>query len=115
MVYKIDKGRNYGWSVQEGKHPFRPERKKGPTPILEPVVEHSHTDFRSITGGFVYHGERLPELRGQYVYGDFDTGRIWAFRYSATATSSPAPGTPSSWAAGRSPIIASWPAPPTAS
>jgi uncharacterized repeat protein (TIGR03806 family) len=79
MVYKIQKGGNYGWSVQEGTHPFRPERKKGPTPILNPVVEHPHSDFRSITGGFVYHGKRLPNLEGAYIYGDFDTGRIWMY------------------------------------
>jgi uncharacterized repeat protein (TIGR03806 family) len=79
MIYKVEKGGNYGWSVQEGTHPFRPERKKGPTPILTPVVEHSHSDFRSITGGFVYRGERLKELQGGYIYGDFDTGRIWWF------------------------------------
>ncbi len=79
MIYKIQKGGNYGWSVMEGTHEFRPERKKGPTPILKPVVEHSHTDFRSITGGYVYHGKRLPELLGSYIYGDFDTGRVWAF------------------------------------
>lgn len=80
MIYKVEKGGNYGWSVMEGTHDFRPERKKGPTPIIKPVVEHSHSDFRSITGGFVYHGKRLPELEGQYIYGDFDTGRIWAFQ-----------------------------------
>jgi uncharacterized repeat protein (TIGR03806 family) len=79
MVYKIEKGGNYGWSVMEGNHPFRPERKKGPTPIIPPVVEHSHSDFRSITGGFVYHGKRLAELAGAYIYGDFDTGRIWMY------------------------------------
>ncbi len=81
MVYKIERGGNYGWSVQEGSHPFRPERKLGPTPILPPVVEHSHTDFRSLTGGYVYHGKRLKELKGAYIYGDFDTGRVWSFRY----------------------------------
>jgi uncharacterized repeat protein (TIGR03806 family) len=77
MIYKIQKGGNYGWSVQEGTHPFRPERKLGPTPILKPVIEHPHSDFRSITGGFVSHGKRLPELKGRYLYGDFDTGRVW--------------------------------------
>jgi uncharacterized repeat protein (TIGR03806 family) len=80
-ILKIEKGGNYGWSVMEGTHPFRPERAKGPTPILPPVAEHPHSDFRSITGGYVYHGKRLPELAGAYVYGDFDTGRVWGLRH----------------------------------
>lgn len=80
MVYAIERGGNYGWSVQEGLHLFRPERKPGPTPILKPVIEHSHSDFRSITGGYVYHGKKLPELGGHYLYADFDTGRIWSFK-----------------------------------
>lgn len=85
MVYLIQKGGNYGWSVTEGSHPFRPERKKGPTPILKPVLEHHHTEARSITGGFVYRGKKLPDLKGAYVYGDFDTGRVWSLRYDKKA------------------------------
>jgi len=82
MIYRIQKGGNYGWSVKEGTHDFRPERKLGPTPILKPVAEHPHSDFRSITGGFVYRGKRLTELNyvPTYVYGDFDTGRIWVLQ-----------------------------------
>ena len=83
MIYRIQKGGNYGWSVQEGTHPFRPQRQKGPTPILKPIVEHSHEDFRSITGGFVYHGTRLPKLTGKYIYGGYDTGRVWGFRFQS--------------------------------
>jgi uncharacterized repeat protein (TIGR03806 family) len=82
-VYKIEKGGNYGWSVNEGSHPFRPERKKGPTPILSPIVEHNHTEFRSLTGGFIYHGAKNKDLQGAYIYGDFDTGRVWMLRYDA--------------------------------
>jgi putative heme-binding domain-containing protein len=81
QIYRIERGGNYGWSVVEGSHPFRPERKRGPTPILMPVVEHDHANFRSITGGFVYHGRRLKDLQGAYIYGDYDTGRIWMLRY----------------------------------
>src|SRR5262249_54554906 len=40
----------------------------------------------SITGGFVYRGKRLEELVGHYIYGDFDTGRIWCFRYGEQIT-----------------------------
>jgi uncharacterized repeat protein (TIGR03806 family) len=79
-VHRIQKGGNYGWSVKEGTHDFRPERPKGPDAILPPVFEHSHSEFRSLTGGYVYRGSRLKDLVGAYVYGDFDTGRIWALR-----------------------------------
>lgn len=77
QVYLITRGGNYGWSAMEGNNPVLLERK-GPTPISPPVVTHSHTEAASMTGGFVYHGKRLPELEGAYVYGDYETGKIWA-------------------------------------
>jgi uncharacterized repeat protein (TIGR03806 family) len=86
-VYRIQKGGNYGWSVREGSHPFRIDRKVGPTPVLPPVVEHPHSEFRSLTGGYVYHAKRLPELKGAYVYGDYDTGRVWMLRYDGKKVS----------------------------
>jgi uncharacterized repeat protein (TIGR03806 family) len=81
MLYLVEKGGNYGWSVNEGSHPFLPERPKGPTPILPPLVEHPHSDFRSITGGHVYEAAEPADLHGNYVYGDYDTGRIWGLKY----------------------------------
>ena len=81
QIFIVERGGNYGWSVMEGSHPFRPERPRGPSPFVAPIVEHNHTEFRSITGGVMYHGDRLPGLKGAYVYGDYDTGQIWAFRY----------------------------------
>lgn len=81
MVYVIQRGGNYGWSVNEGKHPFRPERPKGPGDFQQPLVEHPHSDFRSITGGYVYRSDRIPELNGAYIYGDYDTGKLWSLKY----------------------------------
>lgn len=81
MVYVVAKGGNYGWSVTEGSHPFRPQRKKGPTPILKPLFEHAHSEARSLTGGYVYRSTRLAGLSGAYIYADYDTGKIWALRY----------------------------------
>ncbi|MDA0835909.1 MAG: PQQ-dependent sugar dehydrogenase [Planctomycetota bacterium] len=81
MIWLVEKGGNYGWSVQEGSHPFHPEKPVGPGPILPPVVEHHHTECRSITGGYMYNGEKHPELKGVYFYGDHEYGTIWGFRY----------------------------------
>jgi glucose/arabinose dehydrogenase len=81
QAFLVQRGANYGWSVMEGSHPFYPNRKAGPTPISPPTVEHPHSEMRSLTGGVVYHGERLPELRGAYLYGDWSTGRIWGVKH----------------------------------
>ena len=85
MIELSEKGANHGWSVTEGSHPFHPNAKRGPTPIVPPVIEHHHTVCRSITGGYVYQGTKFPELRGAYVYGDYEYGKMWALRYDAKA------------------------------
>lgn len=76
-VYLIKRGENYGWCATEGNNVLFPELK-GPTPITPPIATHSHSEAASITGGFVYHGKAFPELEGAYVYGDYETGKIWA-------------------------------------
>lgn len=81
MIYRVEKGGNYGWPIMEGPQPALPESPRGPTPILPPTVSHPHSEAASITGGYVYRGSRLPELKGAYVYGDFQTGRVWALRH----------------------------------
>jgi uncharacterized repeat protein (TIGR03806 family) len=43
-------------------------------------MTHPHSEAASITGGYVYHGTRLPELAGAYIYGDYQTGIVWALR-----------------------------------
>jgi len=83
-AYLIQRGANYGWSVYEGSHPFYPNRKLGPTPLVQPTVEHPHSEARSLTGGIVYYGKRHPELVGAYIYGDYSTGKIWAIRHDGT-------------------------------
>lgn len=78
LVHKAD---NYGWSVYEGRHPFHIHRRRGPTPIVPPTIEHPHSEFRSLTGGVVYYGAKFPELEGMYLYGDYSTGKIWGARH----------------------------------
>lgn len=81
MVYKVRKGGNYGWSITEGRQPVKPDQKIGPAPILAPTIEVSHTIGTSITGGYVYRGKKFPELTGAYVFGDWETRRIWAAKF----------------------------------
>jgi len=77
----IVNGGNYGWSVREGKHAF-PRRQKvtSKVPRIDPIAEYNHTEGKSITGGYVYRGTKYPSLSGLYLYGDFETGRLWALR-----------------------------------
>ncbi len=81
MVYRIRRGGNYGWSVMEGRQAVRPGAKRGPTPILPPTLDFPHTEAASITGGYVYRGSRLKELRGAYICGDWVTRKYWATRF----------------------------------
>ena len=84
LVDRVVKGGNYGWSIVEGRQPVHPEGRKGPTPILPPTAEHPHSEAASITGGYVYRGARLAGLKGIYVYGDFQSGKLWGLRHDGT-------------------------------
>ena len=80
LIFRVEKGSNYGWSIMEGNHPVQPSLEKGPGSFKPPVVEHPHSEAASITGGYVYRGKRLPELQGAYIYGDYETGKIWGLK-----------------------------------
>lgn len=86
-VHLIRKGHNYGWSTFEGTHPFKRNRPlAGPTPRLTPpIIELPHSEARSVIGGFVYRGKALPALFDHYVFGDYATGAVWAFKWDGTA------------------------------
>jgi uncharacterized repeat protein (TIGR03806 family) len=80
LVDKVERGGNYGWSVVEGPQPVNVEARRGPAPVLPTLKVHPHSEAASITGGYVYRGTSLPGLSGEYIYGDFQTGIIWALR-----------------------------------
>ncbi len=74
----IVKGGNYGWNLREGRHDFK--RGDAAPELIEPVGEYPRGLGVSITGGYVYRGKAIAGLQGAYVYGDFQSGRIWALR-----------------------------------
>jgi glucose/arabinose dehydrogenase len=72
-------GENHGWNRIEGDKCFRKktcDRRK----MTAPVWSYEHgIEGRSVTGGYVYRGKAIPKLVGHYIFGDFVSGRIWAF------------------------------------
>ena len=79
----IVKGGNYGWSLREGLHKFGPKGSEPRKDLIEPIWEYHHNIGKSITGGEVYHGKRVPELEGHYIYADYVSGKVWALKYDA--------------------------------
>lgn len=80
----IHRGRNYGWNVQEGFECFRSSNCDSDDLDL-PVLQYGRSAGVSVTGGYVYRGQRLGDLYGAYVYADFGSRRIWAIRHDGTA------------------------------
>ncbi len=89
----VNNGGNYGWMRLEGYwvagrwrggalneiHPLSDEildgrQKDG---FTYPVAMYDHDEGRAISSGFAYHG-KIAALRGKYVFGDINNGRILA-------------------------------------
>jgi quinoprotein glucose dehydrogenase len=80
----ITKGGNYGWNLREGMHKFK-EGSDAKPELIEPIWEYHHTVGKSITGGVVYRGKKVPKLEGCYLYGDFVSGKLWGLKYDEKA------------------------------
>jgi hypothetical protein len=76
-------GENYGWDIFEGTSCFEPDPLPDcpdpPVGFTAPVLEYSHGQGCSVTGGFVYRGCRMPDLHGTYFYADYCTAFVRTF------------------------------------
>jgi glucose/arabinose dehydrogenase len=83
----VDAGRgaNLGWNEMEGDEPF--EDGVAPDDAVPPVhaFTHSGDGACSVTGGYVYRGEALPELFGAYLFTDYCHGRLEALAFDHDA------------------------------
>lgn len=75
----VTRGGNYGWRIREGAacsnlDPTLCDRAD----LVSPVLDYDHSNGRcSVTGGYVYRGNRGALPQGGYVYGDFCSGEIF--------------------------------------
>ena len=75
---------NYGWRPYEANQPYSGETP--PADMVLPIAEYDHSLGCSISGGYVYRGEALPQLQGVYLFGDWCSGRLWASYRDASET-----------------------------
>jgi glucose/arabinose dehydrogenase len=73
----VTAGGNYGWPLKEGTFRHYPNATVStdlsglPEGLIDPLAQYEHDEGVAIMGGFVYRGSAIPELVGQYVFGDF--------------------------------------------
>jgi glucose/arabinose dehydrogenase len=72
-------GLNYGWNVTEGSSCFATD-PCDTTGLTLPVAEYDHGQGCSVTGGYSYRGQSIPEVVGHYFYSDFCAGFLRSFR-----------------------------------
>jgi glucose/arabinose dehydrogenase len=73
----VQKGGNYGWSIMEASHCFKPPTGCNMAGLSLPIVEIPHPEAEAVMGGFVYHGTALAGMQGAYIFGDL-SGKIWS-------------------------------------
>ncbi len=70
---------NYGWDALEGNHPHEDEQPNQTGSLVGPIYEYGHDKGCSVTGGFVYRGQKIPAAKGRYFFGDYCGGFVWSF------------------------------------
>jgi len=78
----VEKGKNYGWNLMEGTLPYASGNQTGLEP---PIWTYGRDQGNATIGGYVYHGTKLTELTGSYIYGDYISGRIWSLKINDTS------------------------------
>lgn len=73
-------GENHGWNVFEGATPYSDAHRREGEKYVSPVISYPRRLGISVTGGHVYRGDRAPEMEGRYVFGDFESRRLWALQ-----------------------------------
>jgi glucose/arabinose dehydrogenase len=79
VVPMSNAGVNYGWNVMEGPSCYR-SSGCNQTGLQLPAVSYSHANSTcSVIGGFVYRGQKIPEIKGQYFYSDYCNSWLRSF------------------------------------
>jgi hypothetical protein len=89
----IRKGGNYGWDYGEGNSLYSWSSPPPGAVLINPILDYrrigstgdSTREGNCVIGGIVYRGNRLTDLWGQYIFGDYASGNIWALQYDGVS------------------------------
>jgi putative heme-binding domain-containing protein len=73
----VRQGENHGWNVYEGFEPFSNRYRKQDASYVPPVFAYQRKYGNSVTGGYVYRGDKESSFFGVYICGDYTSKRIW--------------------------------------
>ena len=79
-VLLVNGGENHGWNVREGYSAFSDEFKREGETFTDPLFAYEHGLGFSVTGGHVYRGDPSSSFYGVYIFGDYNTRRIWGLK-----------------------------------
>lgn len=80
----IRRGGNYGWRVMEGRACFPNGSVCSSAGLQLPIHQYDHTLGCSVTGGYVYRGNRHRSLDGHFFFADYCAGTVWSLAQDAT-------------------------------
>ena len=79
-ISRVRRGGNYGWNIKEGFSCFKKNSRCKEKKFEDPIHVYDHTQGQSITGGHVATSAEYKILANRYIFGDFESGRIWALK-----------------------------------
>lgn len=79
-------GLNFGWRCREG---FVCTGLSGCSctdiTLTDPIKDYNPAGSQSVTGGYVYRGDSVPDLDGSYFYADYVSGQVFSLRWDGSA------------------------------
>lgn len=82
-------GLNFGWDVREGFQCSNTISSNCTSTCssvgrLNPIWDFVWTAGSAVTGGYVYRGDKIPDLKGTYFFANYGNGSIFSFAYSGS-------------------------------
>ncbi|MDA1275655.1 MAG: PQQ-dependent sugar dehydrogenase [Verrucomicrobia bacterium] len=73
----VRRGENHGWNVYEGFELFSNRHRKEGAVYVPPIFASRRKHGSAVTGGYVYRGDKHSAFYGVYIFGDYQSRRIW--------------------------------------